>query len=443
MKYQILGLLVAILSLSTIAIKPGTIVGLREDILNKVRDQYFPLIMLPFQLIDFDNVQDGSVTLSSIMGSLTNENAGNCKISFDEDRDNLLLNTTNSKLRIHTNWAKGDKSGVADFSADIDYITLYLSFSTIKNSDDDLIPQIGIEEVNLFFNEDSYTNDFSCFDCSDSFKRDIEDALTGKMVDSIKDQAITIATGNIANIVNSQLEVLTPQRVPITSDITIDVSSTDKIEVKSEYIAIPIDSTIFLNEDGYNRPVDVPDISIVDPKNPGEMLLFTSNYVYKCIEVIMNKHTIDLNFTVYGQDVLVKVDPNKVPFELSSQEKHMLLHAGGIISISDWNIDLEFGVNTQLDLNLRRGNAYHMVLATPKLVGATFSTVKLSIWGFDFDLSSHLIPFLDQLVASLLNLVFFPQLAVPKLESLPLKANEAFLEFHSNYTELGVSFTYG
>lgn len=442
MKPQILLLIALVLISGGLSLKPGTVIGIRDTYLNKARDQYFTILMMSLQYLSYDDIKDGSYSLKGITGSLKNQKASNCIIGFDHARNYLSLNLTSSDFKLHMNWASDQKEGVADVNGKISAIQMYLSFDTV-DVNEFLYPQIHFEEASFIIADNDLTYEFECDGCSDDQKTQITNLLKGKLLDTVKNNAKDLANERVASIVNQQIKMLIPKEFPISPDITIDISSTGKINVLDGYITIPIDSTIYLNSDGYNRPIDVPDIDVIHPDNPGDMMLFTSDYVYKCLEIIMNKQALKFTAPIYGNNVTLEIDPKREPFHLESEVGVMWLRAGGIATLVEYNSYFEFSIDTKLDLDLYSGDATSMLKVRPRIIGAKFNKVIICFLGFRMDLSNSLIPFLDKMVAAVLNVALFPKLTVPKLEALPLKVSKAKLEFYDTYTELGLSFAMG
>ena len=124
--------------------------------------------------------------------------------------------------------------------------------------------------------------------CSDNVKNSVIQTLKGKLFDQIKSQATQIFDERISGIINLQLQTLYPETFPLTPDITINIGNTGPILVKKNFLAVPIDTTIYFNKDGYKRPTEPTDIDLNNVHVNGDIMLFISNYSFKCIENIIN-----------------------------------------------------------------------------------------------------------------------------------------------------------
>lgn len=432
---------------NSLAVNPGSIFGLRAPILNQIKDQYYDLLALGFQYIflpDFQDTGAGSkVSATGLSPTLTLKGKDFVDVGFEEARNALRVTVRESGINVHLNFrdeATG-KTGVADITGKISNITLFMIFNAVRVNDT-YRPTISFNEVHINKNDAELKYDYSCGDCNEEVHSRITHALKVRLFEHIQSEAVGIVNTRISTVVNLQLQTMYPDTFPLTSEISISVGTTGVIEVKKDFVAVPIDSTIFLNKMGYNRPIEAPVIDIRNPQNPGDMLLFTSDYVFKCISIIMNHYPQHFEIPVYGVPVHIDVNNTYVPFELESEVGNMRLLAGGRITVPLYNVWMEFGINTKLDLDLRGGNSLAMLYMHPTLVGATFSTLRINIWGFNLDLKTTIVPYLDWIIVKLLNVMFLPQFAIPKLDALPIIAKQAQLEFFEDYVELGFSFAF-
>lgn len=192
MKKWILAIIISIFAICSNSFNPGTIIGIREPILNQARDKYFSLLMLGFQFLSFDNVESGLVTLGGITGSLTNTKPENVKIGFDVAQNALTLDITKSTLKLHSNWRADSKTGVADVSGILSHVVLYLSFSTKGIDDDELIPQISIKDVVITSREEDFKFSYSCDQCSEALIQNLNTALKTNLFQQIKNEAKAI-----------------------------------------------------------------------------------------------------------------------------------------------------------------------------------------------------------------------------------------------------------
>jgi hypothetical protein len=426
-----------------LAINPGAVIGLREPVLNQIKDYYFDIIMLGFQFLFIEDLTDHSVTLTGISPTLDIPSSSHVTVHTDAERNALRVVVQDAGLKVHLNWKDSSSShtGVADLDGTIDNITLYMSFDA-THVNQTYRPKINFDEVLINQNASDFSINYACSECDQDAIDRIEHALGVRMFEHFESKAKDLVNLLISTVVNLQLETMYPETFPLSSDIAIDVGMTGKAEVKHDFVAVPIDSTIFLKSQGYNRPMVAPEFQFVNPDNPGEMILFTSDYVFKTISNILNTYDVDFTLPVYGTNVTITLDGDRIPFHLESEEGHMVLQAGGIVSVPAWVSALEFTLVTKLDLDLQRGDSTAMLYMHPTLIDADFSSLVLIVLGFRIDLTNSIVPFVNRMMEILLNIVFLPRFKIPKLEALPLKFNEAQLEFFKNHTELGVTFKY-
>lgn len=437
-------ILLALIVLSVYGRNPGAMIGLREPVLNKIKDQYFDLIMLGMQFIFVEDINEGTVTMTNIQPVLKIASSSQVQIGFDEPRNLLVVTVVNAGLKVHLNWRESStgKTGNGDLDGTIANITMFMSFGT-ESRNSTYIPKINFESVVINENVSDFTIVHGCNECDANTISRIENAMGAQLFNHFENDAKKIVNTLITPMVNVQLQTLYPESFPITSDISIMVGHTDKIMVKETFITVPIDATIYNPNVAFERCMDAPDFSIQNASNPGEMLLFASDYVYACMAKVVNRYDFNFTFNVFGTNVTINIDDAIVPFELESEVGHMRMLAGGNITVPVWNVGMKFALETKLDIDISPGNSAAMFSLVPKLVDADFRTLIVNIWGFQLDLKNSIVPYVNRMMESILNLIFFPRIVVPKIDTVPIKLNKANLEFFANHTEAGltVSFT--
>jgi len=443
MNKVLLSILIALAISSIVAVNPGAVVGIREPILSQIKNQYYQIIMMGFEWISVGNVKSGSLELTGVTPDLDISGPEAVHLGFDKSRNALVVNVTDAGLNVHTNWkdSSSSKSGTTDVVGTLDLITMYMTFDATQVNET-FRPKINFEEVNIMHSESKFDFQWTCSECSESLQQKLNETLRNDLFAQFNEEALEIVNLRISTIVNLQLETMYPDTFPLSGDISINVGLTDVIQVEDEFLAVPIDATIFLNEHGYNRPTEAPPIDFVNPNTPGDMLLFTSDYVFKCISIIMNKYPMHFEIPIYGTIFQINIDGGNIPFELESEEGHMRLVAGGNVTVPLWNAGVAFALESELDLNIMKGDSVSMLFIHPVLKAATFDMFKVKLWGMTFDLGHSVVPYLDMIIETVLDVVFFPKFNIPKLEALPITATEAELKFHGNFTELGFSFDF-
>jgi hypothetical protein len=433
-------ILIALIAISVYARNPGAIIGLKGPILDKIKDQYFDLIMIGLNFIFIENIKQGTVTLTNIQPDIDIPNSSHVTLGFDEPNNSLIVTVVGAGLKVHLNWqdTASRKTGVADLTGTVASITMMMSFDS-EVINDTHYPKINFDSVRIRENIADFTIEHGCNNCdSDTINR-IQNTIGVQLFNHFESEAKGIVNTLIANVVNLQLQSLYPSTFPISGDISVALGNTGKIMVTESFVAVPIDATIYNPSSGFERCMEAPEFSIQNVTNPGDMLLFSSDYVFKCMTNIMNKYDIKFTFPVFGTNVTIDIDGDLVPFELESEVGHMRMIAGGRISIPSVNIALTFAVDTKMDLDIFRGDIAAMFYITPKLIDADFSTLILSVWGFNIDLKNSIVPFINQLMVSIINLIVLPRITVPYIESVPVRLVDANLEFFANHTEAGIT----
>ena len=263
------------------------------------------------------------------------------------------------------------------------------------------------------------------------------------MFDQIKSQAAQIFDERISSVINLQLQTLYPETFPLTPNITINIGNTGPILIKKDFLAVPIDTTVYFNQDGYKRPAEPTDIDLNNIHVNGDLMLFVNNYMFKCITNIVNTFKVHFETTIYGLGVNIDIDGSKVPFNLYTEEGNMLLSAGGIIKFPLYNSFIQFIIDSKVDIDLFKGDSSAMMYVNPKVIDTDFTQFIVNIWGFPINLTNSIIPFINIIMEKCLNLFLFPTYKFSKFDAFPVQATSAQLEFFKDNIELGLSFAYG
>eukprot|EP00345_Euplotes_harpa_P007133 CAMPEP_0168318768 /NCGR_PEP_ID=MMETSP0213-20121227/668_1 /TAXON_ID=151035 /ORGANISM="Euplotes harpa, Strain FSP1.4" /LENGTH=441 /DNA_ID=CAMNT_0008319883 /DNA_START=33 /DNA_END=1354 /DNA_ORIENTATION=- len=441
MKAAIFAVVFIVLMFSASAVNPGLIGGLKLPIVNKVKNQYFATIMEGFKQISLPDMSMGDLKITGITVQVENNNADNVHIGFNEGKNGLDVSVDNTFIRVHVNWRYEvlfiKVSGTGDISGPINNLHMTMGFET-QPKENFLIPKINIQDFDISFNEGGFDFKFDCGGCPSDVINLILNAFKGPLLDEVRNQARGVVNSQVVDQVNGQFMALYPTTLAVTSDISVCVATTGPLSVKTDYLRVPADFTIFLAKEGYNRQFDAPEFPSEDPANPGEVQLYASKYVYQSFDQSISKLPMRFDTTLYGFDVQIDVDGTKVPIVFETQNNNLHFSGGAIVTVPALSTVVEFKAHTDLAFSFRGGDSTNMVYIDPDVNTSSlkFDTLVVTVYGYRLDLSFST-GFVNYLIGLGLNHVVIPDIAVPKVAALPLTATAALVKFFDIYTEGG------
>lgn len=266
----------------------------------------------------------------------------------------------------------------------------------------------------------------------------------GPLCDKIKKEAFKIVDTKVTKIINEKFLNFYPLTGKISNELSIGLATTGPISIKSDYLYIPIDATIFLTKDGYNRTFDAPKIPSEDPANPGEIQLYASKYLYQTFVHSINQVPMKLKTEILGFDANIYIDGTKVPILFSTHDKYLHFEGGGVISIPSLFLEIDIGASAHLDLFFKSGDKSNMIYIHPEVNRSSIklTTFKVSLFGIKLDISP-IISLINWAIGFVVNSQVIPTIEVPKSDLLPLTATAALVKFFETYTEAGIAFNFG
>jgi hypothetical protein len=313
-----------------------------------------------------------------------------------------------------------------------------------QEKDGFLIPKVNIQDFDISFDAGSFSFDFDCSACPGDLANLLLELFKGPLLDEIRNQAKNVVNSEVVGKVNEILREEFPVSVVLSDGLSMSSATTGPVKIKTDYLNVPIDATIFLTNEGYNRPFDAPEIPTEDPDHPGEILLFISEYVYQTATKSANMIPMTFQHSVLGFDTTIEIDGTKVPIKLDTRDGHLHVLGGAIVSVPFFRTVIEIGASADIDLTFRAGDSDHMFFVNPGINRSSmkFTDLKLKIFGIplNFNLFNPIINFFVTLI---LDWVAFPEFAIPKLDLMPITATTAKVDFFDTYTLAGIAFNFG
>lgn len=429
----------------TLADNPGMVSVVKLPVVNKIRDKYFTTLFTQFGHQTIPDMSSGDVTIKDITLDLTNGDANNLKVSFDETNNALYIEVDATQVRVHLNW-KYDASllqvsGDATVDGPVSSLTLNLGFTT-KPEASYFIPQVNVNSFNAQLNKDAFNLQFHCDGCPGFVEQLVESLIKDTLLDTVS-QAINQQVPSQLNTVGNQiLDQSFPRSVSMYNNLDVATAMTGPLTIKSDHIEVPLDSTVFLKEDGYNRQGDAPVIPSYNPNDPGEIQLFLSSYLLDTLSASLNKGVQTFTTAVKGIQINLSIDPAKGATSLKFEEGSFDISISPTILVPSYSVGLQISASAQIDPQIIPGDAKDMFYVSPKIKGFKMSNLQLIVGGSTYSLS-FVKSFLNTLFQYVINSGLVPKIGAPKLAVLPLVVSSSELDFHATYSEFGAIFDFG
>jgi hypothetical protein len=318
-----------------------------------------------------------------------------------------------------------------------------LGFET-QEKDGMLIPKVNIQDFDIQFDEGNFNFNFDCSMCPGDLANIILNLFKGALLDKIRDEARGVVNDKVVGTVNDALMEGYPLTKELNEEIGIGLATMGPVVVKQDYLSAPIDGTIFLNSEGYNRPFDAPEIPVESAENPGEILLFISEYVFNTLSKTLNQVPIQFESSIFGFNLNIQVDGAKYPIDVSTHDKALHLGGGATVTIPALNIIFEVAAKSEIDLNFMPGDSANMLFIDPNADkdSLKIDTFILTVFGMRLNLSLFA-GIVNFFIGMAIDHLVLPTIGVPKVEAMPLTATSALVNFFDRYTEAGIAFNFG
>ena len=447
MKLILVAFAIVIISTSAEKVNPGLIGGLKLPMVKKMKDQFFYPIMEEFKNATMTDMQEGNLRVYGINVQVTNDHHNNVNLMYNTSHNGIGISVDKTFLKVHVDWVyeKGifKIKGTGDISGPISHVGMTMGFGT-QPKGKFLIPKISISDFDMLFDKSNWHFEFHCTGCPAKIINFIMNAFKGPLCDKIRKESFKIVDTKITQKINEKFYESYPTLAEINNDLSISLATTGPVSIKSDYLHVPLDATIFLTKDGYNRSFEAPEIPSEDPANPGEIQLYASKYLYQTFVKSINKIPMKFSTQILGFNANIHIDGSKVPIIFSTHDKYLHFEGGGVISIPALFLELDIGATAHLDLFFKSGDKSNMIYIHPEINrdSIKMTTFKVSIFGFKINLTP-ITSLINPLIKFIANSQVIPTIEVPKSDILPLTATAALVKFFDTYTEAGIAFNFG
>jgi hypothetical protein len=410
-----------------------------------VRDQYFETAFSSFGHLTVPDVSSGDFKVTNIRVDMDNGSPDNLKVSFQKDTNSIGVEIDQTHLVVNVDW-KYSKSiisigGSAEIDGTIGGIAMGIAMSTAP-ADQMFVPQIGINGFILNLDKGAFNLDFHCDNCPGEVEKLISDYLKDQLIDQVQAQIQAQVPTQMTAVGNQILQNSYPKIFNLYNNIDIATGLVASIIVNDDYLSLPLDGTIFLDSEGYNRPGITPDMPSYNPKDPGEIMMFFNEYLVDTLTTTLNKESQTYQGTILGFAFQASLDPSVAQTILTFEEGDFNIKATPKITFTSLKLGFELGAIAKINPKILKGDATNMFSIVPQVKGLSLTSLKVFILGIPINLSFG-ISLLNPLIQMLLNMAVVPTIAIPKLQIMPLHVTDSELDFHNSYSEFGILFDFG
>lgn len=400
-----------------------------------------------FKTVHISDMSVDPLTITGITLEVENDNHQNVLISLNAEKNALGVAVSNTKIRIHVNWRANLRlfsiTGVGDIRGTVDNVGMNVSFET-QDKEGKLIPKINIQDFTINFDAQSFDFQLDCSACPGNIASLLLNTFRGPLLDRVSNEATSIANSRMAQTLNARILNSYPLTANLSSELSMSLANMGPIVVRSDFIKAKIDGTIFLSQEGYNRPVQAPEIPVENPENPGEAILFISKYMYETLQISLNKVPLSFDTSLWLFALNIKVDGRANPIEISTPNNTLHISGGAVATIPRLGLIYDVAASTNLYFNIYPGDSQNMLFIDPEVNQKTLRLVRFRFTFFGLTLNlSFLTGIANWFISWLISRVVFPVISVPKIDALPLVATSAMLSFYEKYTEAGIAFNFG
>jgi len=305
-----------------------------------------------------------------------------------------------------------------------------------------VIPQILVQDTNVQMDKGGFDVSLHCSGCPGEVEKWISDYMKDDLLNEIHDQIQAQIPAQANSIGNAILTKSYPRTIALYNNIDIATALTDAIVVEDDHLEVFIDATVFPSEEGYKRPEEAKVIPHYNPKDPGEIMVFLSEYLVDTLSVTLGKGVQTYNLTIMGIAYQVSIDPDVGATSLSFEEGDFILKMSPSIVAPTFGVGLQFGASMKLNPTISSGDAKNMMSVTPTIKEMSLSSINVTIGETTFDISA-VTDYLNGFIKGFLNAFVIPKIPVKKQPVLPLYVTNSELDFHPDYSELGLLFKFG
>ncbi|CAI2369004.1 unnamed protein product [Moneuplotes crassus] len=419
---------------------PGLVAVIKRDIIDKVRDQYFDSVFQELGELNIPDVDAGDMKITQIKAALSNGSPENLITSFHNDINAVGVELKETVMDVNVNWKYKKTilslSGTAHVKGTIQDLGLNVVMNKLVE-DQYAIPQINVQDVNVGMDKSKFDLNLKCSGCPGEVEKWISGIMKGQLLDEIQSQIRDQVPAQANTKGNDILKEQYPRSYPLYNNIAIATALTDSIDVQDDHLEILLDGTFFPHDQGYKRPSDASEMPHYNPNDPGHIMMFISSYLVDTLSSTIGVEKQTYDFTILGISYQFSLDPAAGKTSLSFEDGDFIVQAVPTIVASDYGVGISIGGSVKLDPSISAGDETNMLSVTPSVKGLTLSSLQVITPSQTYDLSS-VAEYANVVAEAFLNWLVVPTIGVKKQEVLPLTVVDSELDFHKDYSEVGL-----
>lgn len=441
-----LSLLFAIILLIISAVSghnPGLVAGIHGSFIDSLKTEYVNAALQQIRDIRLDDLEADNLKISGINFQILNEDLNNFIITLDEQQNGISITVKNTAIRGAMSWSFKKSilslSGPASANGVIDDISLVLKFGN-QAKGDFLIPSVSIKQMRISIDKDKWNFDINCKNCPGKIIDMAKKATKGMILKKMRSKIADFVHSRLAELINSKILASYPTSAKITDSLSMSTGHTGPIRVKSNYIQVPLDATIFITSEGYNRPFDSPIIKNKVDTNSGLVYAHFSDYMYDTLTASISKNPINFSSQLYGYNITFDINPSNTSMKLRNSDGKMNLSFSTKISIPDLYTSLDFESTIAFSLNFLPGDDSNVLFMQPQfdITSVEYTAPTISFFGVSIPIGpfSWLLSSMNEkLLLKYSNLA----IRIPKVSGMSMTAAGGSAVFGDSSTSLVVS----
>lgn len=422
---------------------PGLIGEIEGSFIDSLKNEYVSAALEKIRNIRLDDVNEKDLNIHGINFQIISEDLNNFVITLNQENNGIFVTVKNTIIggQMEWNYKKSilKVSGSASANGVIDEISLLLKFGN-QLKDGFLIPSFSIKNMKISIDKDKWNFNFDWKHCPGKIVDMASNIAKGMILKKMRNKIADFVHSRLAELINNKILSAYPTSAKITDNLSIWTGLSGPLRVRSNYIQAPLDATIFLSSEGYNRPLDAPYISNKIEINSGLVRVQFSDYIYDTLTASLSKIPINFNTKQYGYDITVEVNPSKTPMKLRNSDGKLNLSFNTKISIPDLYTSLDFESTIEVALGFSPGDDKNVIYLLPQfnLSSIKYTAPSISFFGVSIPIG----PFswlLNSLSEKLLSKYSNPTIRIPKMSGLLITAAGGSAVFDKSSTSITVS----
>ena len=427
---------------SSLAENPAIVAVVEKPVIEKARDEYFVDFFTMFGTQNIPDMKSGDIKTNSGVVKLTNNSPNNLQVTFKKDTNSVGVQITNTEMNAHVNYKYKKSvisvSGDATVKGKISDINMNIALDKVAE-DDHFLPHVTASDFQFSLSGTSFH--LNCKHCPGEVEKLISKWMKGDLIKEIEKSVRSQVPGQINSQGNEIIAKELPRTLTLLGNIDISTVLTDTINIEDDHVEVPLDGTLFLHDKGYKRPSHTQDMPHFNPDDEGEMQLFLNPYLLQTFDDVINAQMHSFESKLLGLKYIVTIDPEVGKTTLSFIDGDLFIDATPKVFFTGLKSGIQFESQIKMDPDFLKGDSKNMMSVKLGIDQISLKSLTLTLFGKDFNLNPET-KFLNTILKYVLNWGIIPKIKIPKTKLLSLKVTNSEIDFHEDYSELGISFEF-